>query len=90
MTQLLLNISDEKKASKLIEFLKTLNYIDIHELTEEDILIPEEEKGLMRKRLENAKEEDFNDWDKVKKNSTFSLQKYCDCTFSSLLKRRKI
>lgn len=67
MTQLLLNISDEKKANKLIEFLKTLSYINIQELSEENIMIPEAEKELMRKRLENAKEEDFKDWDEIKK-----------------------
>jgi len=67
MTQLLLNISDEKKAYKLIEFLRTLNYINIQELSEENIMIPEAEKKLMRKRLKNAKEEDFKDWDELKK-----------------------
>ena len=67
MTQLLLNITDKKKAIKLIEFLKTLNYINIQEFTEENIMIPEAEKELMRNRLENAKEEDFKDWDELKK-----------------------
>ena len=67
MTQLLLNISDEKKANKLIEFLRTLNYINIQELSEENIMIPQAEKKLMRKRLKNAKEEDFKDWDELKK-----------------------
>jgi type I site-specific restriction endonuclease len=67
MTQLLLNITDKKKAIKLIEFLKTLNYINIQEFSEENIMIPEAEKELMRNRLENAKEEDFKDWDEMKK-----------------------
>ncbi len=67
MTQLLLNITDKKKATKLIEFLKTLNYIHIQEFTEENIMIPEAEKELMRNRLENANEEDFKDWDEVKR-----------------------
>ena len=67
MSQLLLNITDEKKAYKLIEFLRTLSYINIQELSEENIMIPEAEKELMRKRLENAKEEDFKDWDDIKK-----------------------
>lgn len=67
MAQLLLNISDEKKASKLIKFLKTLNYINIQELSEDNIIIPESEKVLMRKRLENAQEEDFKDWEEIKK-----------------------
>ncbi|HLV42266.1 MAG TPA: hypothetical protein VKY37_08305 [Brumimicrobium sp.] len=67
MTQILLNITDKKKATKLIEFLKTLNYINIQEFTEENIMLPEAEKELMRNRLENSKEEDFKDWDEIKK-----------------------
>lgn len=67
MAQLLLNISDEKKASKLIKFLRTLNYINIQELSEDNIIIPETEKELMRKRFENAQEEDFKDWEEIKK-----------------------
>ncbi len=67
MTQLLLNITDKKKATKLIEFLKTLNYISIHEFNEENNMIPEAEKELMRNRLESSKEEDFKDWDELKK-----------------------
>lgn len=67
MAQLLLNISDEKKASKLIKFLRTLNYINIQELSEDNIIIPESEKELMRKRFENAQEEDFKDWEEIKK-----------------------
>ncbi|HLW39171.1 MAG TPA: hypothetical protein VKX31_02185 [Brumimicrobium sp.] len=67
MTQLLLNITDKKKAVKLIEFLKTLNYINIQEFTEENIVIPDTEKELIRKRLKKAKEESFKDWDELKK-----------------------
>ena len=67
MTQLLLNIADKKQATKLIEFLKTLNYINFQEFTEENSMIPEAEKDLMSNRLENATEEDFKDWDEVKR-----------------------
>ncbi|RFC55328.1 hypothetical protein [Brumimicrobium aurantiacum] len=66
MTQLLLNISDEKKANKLIEFLRTLSYINVQEFNEENIILPEAEKELMRNRLQNAKEEDFKDWEEIK------------------------
>lgn len=82
MTQLLLNISDEKKASKLIEFLKTLNYINILELSEENMMIPEAEKELMRKRLKNAKEEDFKDCEEVKKNLTSNNEVFYHSCFS--------
>ncbi len=66
MSQLLLNITDEKKAYKLIEFLRTLSYINIQEINEENIIIPEAEKELMKKRFSTAKEEDFKDWDDIK------------------------
>jgi hypothetical protein len=65
MSQLLLNITDEKKAYKLIEFLKTLNYINIQEISEKD-MISQAEKELMRKRLNDAKEDDFKNWDDIK------------------------
>lgn len=66
MTQLLLNIQDESKTNKLIEFLKTLNYVSVQEITEENIIIDEAEKEIMRNRLKQAKPEDFNDWNEVK------------------------
>jgi hypothetical protein len=66
MTQLLLNIQDESKTNKLIEFLKTLNYISVQEITEENIIVSEAEKEIMRNRLKQAKPEDFKDWDEVK------------------------
>lgn len=47
MTQLLLNIQDESKTNKLIEFLKTLNYISVQEITEENIIVMEVEKEIM-------------------------------------------
>lgn len=66
MTQLLLNIQDESKTNKLIEFLKTLNYISVQEITEENIIVMEAEKEIMRNRLKQAKPKDFKDWDEVK------------------------
>lgn len=68
MTQLLLNIQDESKTVKLLEFLKTLNYINVQELSEDNIIVSENEKNIMRGRLKNATEEDFKDWDEVKKS----------------------
>lgn len=68
MTQLLLNIQDESKTSKLLEFLKTLNYLSVQELSEENIIVSEVEKKIMRDRLKNSKIEDFKDWEEVKKS----------------------
>jgi|GEM_PF-1447464 len=68
MTQLLLNIQDESKTNKLLDFLKTLNYISVEELSEENIIVSEAEKTIMRERLKNAKAEDFKEWDEVKKS----------------------
>lgn len=65
MTQLLLDIQDESKTNKLLEFLKTLNYIRVHQLSEENVIVSESEKNLMRERLKNAKAEDFKDWDDI-------------------------
>jgi hypothetical protein len=66
MTQLLLNIEDESKTTKLVAFLKTLNYISVEEINEDNIIVSESEKKIMQNRLLNAKSEDFSDWDKIK------------------------
>jgi hypothetical protein len=66
MTQLLLNIEDESKTNKLVAFLKTLNYISVEEINEDNIIVSESEKKIMQNRLLNAKSEDFSDWDKIK------------------------
>lgn len=66
MTQLLLNISDEKKAFKLIEFLKTLNFVNVEKLSEDNAPVLESDKALMRSRLEKASEDDFKSWDEIK------------------------
>jgi len=66
MAQFILNITDEKKAFKLFEFLQTLNYIQVQELTEENIPISESEKMLMRDRQNEANEDDFKDWNDIK------------------------
>ena len=39
MTQLLLNIQDESKTIKLLEFLQTLNYIKVEQLSEDEIIV---------------------------------------------------
>jgi hypothetical protein len=66
MTQLLLNIEDESQTNKLLDFLKTLNYVSVEELTNDKIIVSEDEKNIMRERLKNAKPENFQDWDQLK------------------------
>jgi hypothetical protein len=63
MQQLLLNITDSSKVSKLMDLLGTLNYVKVGSYTEENIIVPEDEKNLMRERVSKAKPENFNNWD---------------------------
>ncbi|MBI3518749.1 MAG: hypothetical protein HY062_05265 [Bacteroidetes bacterium] len=63
MQQLLLNISDASKVDKLMNLLNSLNYVKIESYTEENIVVSEKEKTLIRNRVKNAKPEDFKNWD---------------------------
>lgn len=66
MTQLLLNINDESKTNLLLDFLKSLNYISVEKLSDNNIIVSEQEKNIMRERLKNAKPEKFKNWDDIK------------------------
>jgi hypothetical protein len=68
MTQLLLNIQDESKTNMLLDFLKSLNYISVQKLSDDNIVVSEQEKNVMRERYKKAKPEHFKDWDTVKKS----------------------
>ena len=63
MQQLLLNISDSSKINQLMNLLSTLNYVKVETYIEENIVVSEAEKKLMMERVNNAKAEDFNNWD---------------------------
>lgn len=63
MQQLLLNITDSSKVSKLMSLLSTLNYVKVEPYIEENLLVSEKEKNLIRERVSKAKLEDFNNWD---------------------------
>jgi len=65
MQQLLLNISDTSKLDKLMNLLGTLNYVKVESYTEENIVVSEKEKSIIRNRVKNAKPEDFKNWDDV-------------------------
>jgi hypothetical protein len=63
MEQLLLNISDTSKVDKLMSILRTLNYVKVEPYTEENIVVSEKEKNIIRDRVKNSKPADFKDWD---------------------------
>ncbi len=63
--QLLLNIKDKSKATLLMEFLRSLNYVTSIEEVELDE-IPEAHKKLVRDRIKKSKESTLLDWDSVK------------------------
>jgi hypothetical protein len=65
MQQLLLNISDISKLDKLMNLLGTLNYVKVESYTEENIVVSEKEKNIIRNRVKNAKPEDFKNWNDV-------------------------
>ena len=66
MHQFLVNIKDDSKTNVLLNFLKSLNYISVKELSDNDIIVSEEEKNVMRERLKKAKPENFKNWDEIK------------------------
>ncbi len=63
--QLLIDINEETKLNALLEFFKGFN-IKVTKIMSNDITIPETEKTLMRQRLQNAKPENFKNWDDLK------------------------
>lgn len=66
--QLLLNVKDKNKANLLLEFLKSLNYVNsIEQLDEEqDIEIPEWHKKIVLDRIQTSTPENFKTWSEVK------------------------
>ncbi|MES2139450.1 MAG: hypothetical protein V4511_07055 [Bacteroidota bacterium] len=66
MHQLLVNIKDDSKMDILLNFLKSLNYISVKELSDNDIIVSEAEKNVMRERVKKAKPENFKNWDDIK------------------------
>lgn len=71
MHQLLVNIKDDSKMDILLNFLKSLNYISVQELSDNDIIVNDAEKNVMRDRVKKAKPENFKNWDDIK--NTFKL-----------------
>ncbi len=71
MSQLLLNIKDDSKTKILLQFLKSLNYLSVEKLSDNDIIVSEAEKNIMRERVKKSKPQDFKNWDDIK--NTFKL-----------------
>ena len=46
-----------------MRLLSTLNYVNVAPYCEENLIVSEKEKNLIRERVSNAKSEDFNSWD---------------------------
>ena len=66
MHQLLVDIKDDSKLDVLLNFLKSLNYISVKELSDNDVIVSEAEKNIMRERVKKAKPENFKNWDDIK------------------------
>jgi hypothetical protein len=66
MSQLLLNIKDDSKTKVLLQFLKSLNYLSVEKLSDNDIIVSETEKNVMRERVKKSKSKDFKNWDDIK------------------------
>jgi hypothetical protein len=71
MHQLLVDIKDDSKMDILLNFLKSLNYINVKELSDSDIIVSEAEKNVMRERVKKAKPENFKNWDDIKNSFKF-------------------
>ncbi len=63
MKQILLNIPDNKYAA-FLEAIKNLDFIRIY--NENDVVVTEEEKQLIRERIRNSKPEYGQNWDQIK------------------------
>lgn len=59
--QLILNVKDKNKATLLLEFLKSLNYVNSVEQVddEQDFEVPEWQQKIVLDRIKNSKPEDY-------------------------------
>ena len=67
--QLLLNVKDKNKAALLLEFLKSLNYVNSVEQVDEeqDFEVPEWQQKIVLDRINTSKPEDYVAWKDFKK-----------------------
>lgn len=71
MQQLLVNIKDDSKLDLLLNFLKSLNYISVEKVNNENVVLTDEQKDILDERRATAKPEDFTPWNKAKKQLKF-------------------
>lgn len=62
MARVVINVPDEK----LSEFKEVMAAMGFR-ATEQDFIVPEWQKELVRERIRNEKEEDFIPWEEVKR-----------------------
>jgi hypothetical protein len=72
MSKLLLTIIDENKASLLLEFLKSLNYINVSMVEDDYMPLNSEQKSVLDERRLSFNESDFQDWDIAKHKLRFN------------------
>lgn len=67
--QLLLDVKDKNKAALLLEFLKSLNYVSSVKQVDDDqdFIVPEWHKEIVRERVKTATPESFKPWGEVRK-----------------------
>lgn len=63
MARIVINVPDEK----LTEFNQAMNKLGFQP-KEEDFVVPERHKEIVRERIRNTKEEDYIPWEQVKKD----------------------
>jgi hypothetical protein len=64
MKQVVLDVPDNKW-NFFLELVKSLRFIKLH--GDEDAVIPEEHKKIVRERMRTAKKDDFVEWKTIKK-----------------------
>jgi hypothetical protein len=69
MKEITLKVPD-KKLNFFMELVKQLGF----EVTQDDLVIPEEHKEIVRKRIKNAKQEDFIPWEEARKQLKFKTK----------------
>lgn len=67
MQQLIVNIIDESKMNVLLNFLKSINYISVEAIDQNNIILFDLQNNILDQRRASAKVEDFIPWDKAKK-----------------------
>ncbi len=73
MTQLVLNISDNSKLSALLNFLKTLNYVDVHE-TKSIITLSLNQVEELENRIASRDLNNYKTWEETKKDLVYKTK----------------